>query len=257
MTNGIKPVDLMKTPRPVVAIAEEYIPGQVIDFHDHPRAQLLYALSGVMTATTHKGLWVIPPFTAIWIPPNIPHKISASSHISLRSLYFTRGFYDDEPKGCCVISVSPLLRELILELVKMPRIYPLGGYEERLVALIKDLLQQMDSTPVNLPIPDDFRLKAIYRQLDKNPGDKRTLEAWGQEVGATRRTLTRLFMSETAMTFGHWKRQIILIKSLIRLAEGEPVTRVAMDMGYESSSAFIVMFKKALGKTPSKYFSTA
>lgn len=247
--------DIMAIPRPMVALKEEYVPESVVDYHDHSRSQLLYAISGVMTVITNKGLWVIPPERAVWIPPRIPHKVLASNHISLRSLYFNKGFCDDEPEDCHVLSVSPLLRELIIEAVKLPRLYPLGGAEERLVGVIRDQLQQMDVTPVNLPIPKEPRLKAIYRHLDKDPADNRTLEDWGKEVGASKRTLARLFMTETTLTFGQWKRQIILTKSLTRLAEDEPVTTVAFDMGYKSPSAFIAMFRKALGKTPSKYFA--
>lgn len=245
----------METPRPVVALAEEYIPGEVFDFHNHIRAQLLYASLGVMTVETHKGIWVVPPFRAVWIPPDMDHKVTASNHVSMRSLYFLPENCDNTPDDCCVVSVSPLFRELILEAFRIPRLYPLGGPEERVVAVLLDHVQQMDITPLNLQIPTDPRLKTIYEHLDKNPADNRTLDQWGNVVGLTRRTLTRLFLTETAMTFGQWRQQIRILKSLRLLGEKEQVTTVAMEMGYDNPSAFIAMFKKALGKTPSKYFS--
>lgn len=247
--------NIMDTPRPLVALAVEYSSGEILDFHNHTRAQLLYASFGVMTVETHKGIWVVPPFRAVWIPPHMDHKVIPSKHISMRSLYFLPEFCINTPTDCCVVSVTPLFKELILEASRMPRLYPLNGPEERIISVLIDHVQQMDITALNLPIPKDPRLKIIYRQLDENPGDKRTLDEWGNEIGLTRRTLTRLFLNETAMTFGQWKQQIRILKSLTLLAEKEQVTTVALEMGYDNPSAFIAVFKRALGKTPSKYFS--
>lgn len=254
---GTKPTCLLDTPRPVVALAAEYFPGQVFDFHSHSRAQLLYASSGVMTVETHDGIWVVPPLRAVWIPPAMPHKVLAFNHVSMRSLYFSQEYCEGTPDGCCIVFVSPLFKELILEAARMPRLYPLNGAEERMLLVLMDYIKQMHVAPLTLPVPDDPRIRAIYRSLDENPGDKRTLEEWGKEVGLTRRTLTRLFLMETAMTFGQWKQQIRLLKSLALLAGNEQVTTVAMEVGYDNPSAFIAMFRKALGTTPSKYFSDA
>lgn len=251
-----QPMNIMDTPRPVVALTTEYPPGEILEFHNHPRAQLLYASLGVMTVETHKGIWVVPPHRGVWIPPYMVHKLTVSHHISMRSLYFQPELCGNTPQECCVVSVSPLLKELILEASQMPRLYPRNGPEERLLMVVMDRIRQMDLTPLmNLPIPRDHRLKAIYQHLDENPGDKRTLEEWGDTIGLTRRTLTRLFLAETSMTFGQWKQHIRILKSLPLLAENEQVTTVAMEMGYDNPSAFIAVFKKALGKTPSKYFA--
>ena len=252
---GRESAEFMATPRPVLVKSAEHPPGEIIGFHDHPRSQLLYAAHGVMTVKTDRDIWVVPPSRAVWIPAGIPHQTIVSTHLSMRSLYITPEFCNGAPDTCCVISVSPLLRELILEAVTFPRLYPLNGPEERVMAVILDQLRRMDITSVNVPIPRDPRLKTIFLGLDENPGDRLTLEEWGKAVGATRRTLTRLFLSETAMTFGQWRQQIRLLKALPRLAAGEPVTIVALEMGYETPSAFISMFRKALGKPPGKYFS--
>ncbi|MDD4649847.1 MAG: AraC family transcriptional regulator [Desulfoplanes sp.] len=121
--------------------------------------------------------------------------------------------------------------------------------------VILDQIHDMNVRPLNLPIPKDIRLKKIFFNLSESPGDKKTLEEWGNIVGATRRTITRLFQSEIGMSFGKWRQQIRILESLRRLAVHEPVTSVAIDLGYDSPSAFISMFKKALGKTPGQYFS--
>lgn len=241
--------------RPIIGVEHDYKGEELLTYHSHRRGQLLYASSGVMTVTTKNGIWVVPPLKAVWIPPGKLHKVSFTAPVSLRTLYFSKRYCMRMRRECCSIFVSPLLRELILEAMKLPRLYPLGGAEERIMIMICDQLETMKEVPLNLPIPKEPRLRRIYTSLWNNPGDRRTLEEWGKEVGAARRTLARLFQAETSMTFGVWKRQIILQQSLARLANNESVTTVAIDMGYDCPSAFISMFKKYMGKSPGRYFS--
>ncbi len=258
--NGTKGVDsdpqnLIEAPRPIVGLAKEFPSGYLIESHQHTRSQLLYASTGVMTVTTDGGIWVVPPLRAVWIPAQTQHQIKASGSLSMRTLYIDPAHCDKTPEHCCVVTVSPLLRELILIAVKMPTDYPLNSPEERIMSVILDQIQHLDVKPLSLAIPKETRLNKIFRGLTENPGDKRTLEEWGKLVGATRRTLTRLFHSEVGMSFGQWRQQIRILESLRRLALNESVISVAIDLGYDSPSAFISMFKKALGKTPGQYFS--
>ena len=118
-----------------------------------------------------------------------------------------------------------------------------------------DQISSMHTAPLDLQIPVDERLRKIYTQLSNNPGDNKTLEDWGEKVGATGRTLARRFRSETGMSFRQFRQQVRILEALRRLGMKEPVTTVAIDLGYDSPSAFISMFKKALGKTPGQYFA--
>ena len=154
-----------------------------------------------------------------------------------------------------MIAVTPLLKELILQAAAMPRLYPLKGPEERLLAVILDQIRIMRIAPLELPIPENVWLKKIYKRLSSSPEDNRKLEDWGKMVGATGRTLARYFRLETGMTFGQWRQQIRILEALKRLGMKESVTTVSLDLGYDSPSAFISMFKKALGKTPGQYFA--
>jgi AraC-like DNA-binding protein len=257
-TNSVdsNPQDIMNAPGPVVGLAKAFPSGYLIESHQHTRSQLLYASTGVMTVTTDGGIWVVPPLRAVWIPAQTQHQIKASGNLSMRTLYIDPDHCVGTPGQCCVVTVSPLLRELILHAVKMPIDYPLDSPEERIMGVILDQIQHLDVKPLSLAIPKETRLNKIFRELSENPGDKRTLEEWGKLVGATRRTLTRLFHSEVGMSFGQWRQQIRILESLRRLALNESVISVAIDLGYDSPSAFISMFKKALGKTPGQYFST-
>lgn len=253
-STDIDPEDIMDLPRPIVGMSKEFPSGHIIESHQHIRSQFLYASNGVMTVTTDEGIWVVPPLRGVWIPAQTLHQIKISGNLSMRTLYIDPGHCMDTPEHCCVVSVSPLLRELILHAVKMPSLYLLDSPEERIMNVILDQIHYMDITPLSLPIPRDQRLRILFLKLSENPGDHRTLEDWGKLVGATRRTLTRLFQSEIGMGFGQWRQQIRILESLRRLALKDPVTTVAIDLGYDSPSAFISMFKKALGKTPGQYF---
>ncbi len=246
---------ILDVPRPIVAMAKDFPDGHLITFHQHRRAQLLYASSGVMTVTTDIGMWVVPPLRAVWIPAHISHRIHASGHVSMRTLYIQTDIGTGLPEGCCVVSVPPLLRELILHAMDIPPLYALNGPDGRLMNVILDQIRGMDIAPLELPIPKDPRLKKIYEHLAARPEDNRTLEDWGKMVGATGRTLARHFRVETGMAFGQWRQQVRILEALKRLALDEPVTAVAIELGYESPSAFINMFKRALGKTPGQYFA--
>jgi len=86
-----------------------------------------------------------------------------------------------------------------------------------------------------------------------NPADSRELADWAKKVGASKRTLVRLFPEQTGMTFREWRQQRRLLHALELLATGESVTNIALELGYENTSAFIAMFRRCLGTTPRRY----
>jgi AraC-like DNA-binding protein len=238
----------------VAAYAHDYPKGHHIAPHCHARHQLAYARSGVMTVTMPHGAWVVPPQRAVWLPARIPHEIRCATAVAMRTLYVAPGAAAGLPPSCCVVHVSPLLRELVLASVEAP------GPERRrrrLAALILAELAAATVAPLHLPEPMDPRVRRITEALRADPGDPRTLAAWSRQVGASGRTLSRLFLAETGMTFRQWQRQARLLAALVKLARREPVTAVALDLGYDSPSAFIHAFRRALGTTPGAYFATA
>lgn len=246
--------NLQNTPRAIVAWSEDYSSGHLIDMHRHERAQLLFASRGVMSVTTAEGAWVVPPLRAVWIPAQTDHRIVCSGNVSMRTLYVSQDQLENPPEQCSVVSVPPLLRELILYAVEMPRLYNTSGPDGRIAQVIIDSIQKLQVAPLDLPIPDDIKLLKIHQALTSKPADQRTLSEWADNVGVTSRTLARKIKAETNLTFGQWRQQIRLLEALRRLGQKEAVTRVAVDLGYDSPSAFIAMFKKALGSTPGQYF---
>jgi len=240
--------------RPIASRSRDLPDGHLIERHHHRRAQLLFASHGTMVVNTDQGIWVVPTQRAVWIPAFVDHAVASRSQLSLRSLYFTPSVTPGMPETCAVVTVTPLLRELILACVALSEDYDEDGADGRLVRVLLDQIRTLPETPLHLPMPTDSRLQPIVEALSAHPADGRSLAEWAGHVGASARTLTRLFIRETGMSFRDWRQQVRLLEALTRLGDGHPVTTVAMDLGYESQSAFITMFKRALGKTPGKYF---
>jgi len=252
---SIDPDDFQAVARPIAAMAKDYPDGWVNQWHRHRRAQLVYASSGVMTIRTPHGIWIVPPDRALWIPATVDHEITMAGAVTMRTLYIEPGVVHGLPDVCAVVAVSGLLRELILRAVEMPLLYDETGADGRVAGLIFDELRALPALPLHLPSPHDSRLQRLCAGVQQRPADDRTLEAWGREVGASARTLARLFRDETGLTFGRWRAQARLLSALGRLASGEKVTTVALDLGYDSPSAFTALFRRHFGVPPSRYFS--
>jgi AraC-like DNA-binding protein len=197
----------------------------------------------------------VPPQRAVWVPPRTDHESRMSGKVAMRTLYLRRDAAARLPRRCCVMNVSSLLRELVLAATEMPVVYDERGRDGRVMRLIMDELARASDLPLHLPLPGDRRLARICDAILKAPADTRSLEDWAGEVGASSRTLARHFRQETGMSFAAWRQQARLLESLRRLAAGEAVTKVALDCGYASPSAFGAMFRRALGVTPSAYFA--
>ncbi len=239
----------------MVVRQEDHPAGYRVPPHQHGWAQLLYAWEGVMRVITEAGQWVVPCQRAVWIPPRIEHEVYSIQRTRLRNLYICPGDSQRLPDRCSVVQVSPLLRELIREVAGFPVLYDEAGPEGRLVSVLMDQICQLPVNPLHLPIPADSRLLQITRGLLADPADERSLQAWSEYAGASARTLARLFRVETGMTFGQWRQQVRLLEALGRIAGGDSIARVAGDLGYQSQSAFIAMFRRALGTTPGQYFA--
>lgn len=233
----------------LTAIARDYPDGAHVPPHRHSQAQFLYAAEGLMRLVTAEGAWVIPPTRAVWIPPQVEHEIFMSGAVRMRTLYLSP---QAEPAGledCCVLAVTALLRELILRAMDSPD-GEAGELVERLLLLEIASLRHL---PLALPFPADRRLRGICLALLQRPEHPHTLEDWGLEVGASARTLARLFRQELGMSFQEWRQQLRLTEALPRLLAGVSVQRIASELGYGSARAFSAMFKRLVGENPREY----
>ena len=178
-----------------------------------------------------------------------------SGAVSMRTLYFLPALVPRLPRGCFVLNVSALLRELILHACTYPKLSKKRRNERAIIEIVVDQLESAHAVSLQLPHPEDSRALKVAQVLLKDPGEQRTLKRLCADCGASKRTIERLFLAETNMTFGKWRQQLRLLHALRQLASGEKVTASALEAGYASTSAFISMFRKQLGTTPTRYFA--
>jgi len=206
-----------------------------------------------MTVRTSEGTWVVPPRRAVWIPAKTAHSVLMSGPVSMRTLYLREGMVRHLPRNCCVVNVSPLLQELIVHACQFPRMNRRSRTQAHLIDLILDQLTAVKAIPLQLPTPADSRAQRVAAMLQGDPAEARSLSALCRQSGASKRTIERVFEKETNLTLGKWRQQLRLLRSLQLLAAGEKITSAALEAGYSSPSAFIAMFRKALGTTPRQY----
>lgn len=242
--------------RPILTMSYRLGPART-PAHAHSRAHLFYCTEGVFRLMRKAGTWMVPPSQAVWVPCGADHSVYTTQPIALLSLFVDASAVAGLPADCRVVHVSPLLRELIREAVEVGNDYPPDGAGARLMRVILDQLHDLEPAALSLPLASDKRVRRVAEALLENPADERSLEDWALQVGASARTLARLFASETGLTFAEWRRQVRLLEAIDRLGKGQAVTRVALDLGYESPSAFIAMFRRTLGAPPRKYFKHA
>jgi AraC-like DNA-binding protein/mannose-6-phosphate isomerase-like protein (cupin superfamily) len=245
--------DFEALPQPVIAYGHDLEKGNVLPFHSHRRGQLVYASSGIMIVTTRSASYTVPPQRAVWMPPGIEHQISAQSPVKLRTLYIDSRAAMGLPDEVYVLQVTLFLRELIVAAVAAGREIEPDSPQSRVIAVILDQIPTQPIASLKLPLPSDPRLSRVTQALIDNPADSRDLDEFAKEVGASKRTLVRLFPSQTGMTFSEWRQQRRLSYALELLITGESVTAIALETGYDNTSAFIAMFRRCLGTTPMRY----
>jgi AraC-like DNA-binding protein len=210
-----------------------------------------------MTVRTSAGTWVVPTHRAVWIPAAVRHTITMSGVVAMRTLYLKPRLARTLPRSCCVVNVSPLLKELILYSCNFAALKKSIQWQRHLIDAIVDQLKAIQMVPLQLPNLSDPRGLRVAEILIADPSDVRPLAQICKEAGAGKRTVERLFQEEVGMTFGKWRQQLRLMQAMRLLAEGAKVTHAALEAGYSAPSAFISMFRKALGTTPTLYFRAA
>lgn len=233
-----------------VALASHYPDGHHVADHRHSRAQLLHPRTGVVLITTDRGRWIVPPDHAMWIPPGVVHSVDMIGAVAMHSIYVLPGAVAGLPEDLRVLGMTGLVRHLIDEAVRLvPQAAP-SGRDALILQLILSELPGLREQPLALPFPGDARLAGLCRQFLDAPSAHAGIDAWAESLGMSRRTFTRRFAAETGLSFSAWRQQACVLAALPRLAAGEPVTSVALDLGYDSVPAFTTMFKRLLGKPP-------
>ena len=237
-------------PRPVAALAESFARGAIIPAHSHKRDQLIFAVQGTMTVQASRGLWILPPSHALWVPAGVVHQIRMGGRVEMRTLYIQPQHAERIRHECHVLFVSPLLRELIVRAMELPSLYDERGMEGRLMTLMLDEIALLPAQPLGLRMPSDPRLLRLCELVLRDLATPHSITELGASVGLSERSVIRLFTEETGLSFGRWQNQARLLKAFELFEHGQSMTRVALELGYSGSSAFSKMFRRTMGKSP-------
>ncbi|MEV0388054.1 helix-turn-helix transcriptional regulator [Nonomuraea sp. NPDC050643] len=226
--------------------------GQWISPHSHTHHQLAWTRSGVLSVAVDDAYWILPPTRALWLPAGVVHRTGATRDAILCSLYL-------DPERCALdwteptaVGVDGLLAHLIAYLAREDLA---DDARLRAEAVVLDLLRPLPALPIDVPPPVDDRVRAVADALLDNPADPRGLDAHARAIGVSRRTLTRLFVRDTGMSFDRWRTHMRLRAALPLLAEGRPVAQVAHTVGYATPSAFLAAFRRTVGTSPGRYLN--
>lgn len=226
--------------------------------HSHDWAQLVFSLSGAVRVSTASSTFIVPPSRAVWIPAGVEHAVTAVELADLRTCYLHGPLLTGEAwSHSRVLEVSPLLRELSVELAEMLENGTATRREALLSELVLDELRRARSLPLGVNLPKDARLRRLCEAMLDAPGRHASLQDWAQEVGASARTLTRLFRSELGTSFARWREQLLLAQALAMAARGRPINVIASELGYGSASAFSAMVTRTVGMSPRRFFAAS
>ena len=223
-----------------------------IPFHQHRKGQLILALHGGVTCEVEHAMWMVPPQYAVWIPGDMLHSNRATASAELCFLFIEPGVVS-MPDRCCTLKIEPLVRELILALASRRRTGGNAANAERLVGLLFDELPRQPEEQLQLPVSGHPKLREMVHYMEHHADAPRTLAQWGTILAMSERNLARLIVRETGMSYRRWRQQLQLIQALHLMLGGQNVQQAAQALGYDSTTAFITMFKKALGQTPARY----
>lgn len=243
------------TPSPAVARHIDFVDyAAEVPVHTHRKGQLIVALYGAVICRAENDIWIVPPDCAVWIPGGIPHSAKATWNAHLNYLFIEPGAAA-LPEKCCTLAISPLIKELVDRLTNEEVDYPAESHVGRLIRVTLDELAAMPQQKLSLPVSAHPKIRAMADALVSHPEDRSTFKVWAKRLALSERSLARLMLRETGLTFGRWRQQLHLIIALRELASGVSVQNVAANLGYESVNAFITMFRKTMGSTPAYYFA--
>nr|WP_150621096.1 helix-turn-helix transcriptional regulator [Pandoraea horticolens] len=239
---------------PITGVVTRYPAGHVVPEHSHRRGHLLYAADGVLLIEAATGRWLVPPTTAVWLRPGIPHRLVIPAPAAVHGIFIHEAAAVRLPAQDCVLHVSPLLRELIGALTSLDLKSAHSKREKLLGDLLLEELGLQPPLPFHLPWPSDAQIRRVCDALVSDPAHPAMADDWAATLAMSTKTFHRRFQKCTGLTFGRWRQQTRLMSSMTLLLDGAPITQVALNSGYESHSAYAVAFKKHFGRPPSEFF---
>lgn len=225
----------------------EYLP------HHHPWGQLIYIRTGVLALNVGDQRFLAPSKFAVWLPAGVEHSSYNRKLSQFRTINISARLCADLPAEACLLNVGPLFNAIVDNCFERDLIFPETREDLRLCRVLVDQLKQAPVHQTYLPSSQDKFLAPVLRMLESCPSDNTPLSIWAQRVYTTERTLSRRCQIELGMSFSEWRQRLRFLHSLPLLEQGKTVQEVALEVGYSSSSAFIVMFQQISGTTPERY----
>ncbi|OWQ91489.1 hypothetical protein CDN99_10080 [Roseateles aquatilis] len=243
--------------RPVRAKSRSMDGNMDIQAHFHAWGQLVFSVSGVVRVSTDRATFLVPPSRAVWIPAGLVHAVTAVEQCELRTLYLLDPPSDDgQWLQNRVLEVSPLLRELVVQLAR-DEVRPGDAVTDREVwigKLILDEIGRARGLQLGVALPADKRLRRLCEAVLAEPMRHASLDDWAAQVGASARTVSRLFRQELGSSYAQWRQQALLAEALRLAARKTPMGLIAAELGYASASAFSAMVTRTVGMPPSRFF---
>ncbi|SOE08306.1 AraC family transcriptional regulator [Hoeflea halophila] len=236
----------------MLAFAHSLARDEHVSEHHHSRSQLLHPITGVVIVTTPAGRWMVPPGHALWIPAGTRHAVDTAGEVEVQSAYVRLDAIDGLPTHLHVTGMTRLMQSLLDEAVRIgPEV------TDTRADLIRNILLHeiplLPERPLVLPLPRNPRLAELCRSFIARPSAQLEIDDWANTVGMSRRSFTRLFRQQTGLSLSAWRQQACVMAALPRLSAGEPVTAVAMELGYDSIPAFTTMFSRVMGAPPKSF----
>jgi AraC-like DNA-binding protein len=244
--------------RPLLFRCRRLDAGRTVRPHCHPRGQLAWAMRGVLRVMSGSSVWIVPPSHAVWVPGGVEHQVATDTtadvhHVFVHPDHAVRR--RDGAARCCVLTMTLLVRELLLRLQNLEDVAPGDARTRRLGDVILDEIEDLPEAPLSLPGGRDPRLVRLTRHLGDRPNDRQSLAELAGIVGASVRTLERLFRQETGLSFRSWRARLRLLAAIERLEAGDSATTAALSIGYSTPSAFVAAFRQQFGAPPQRFLA--
>ncbi|EGR1093560.1 AraC family transcriptional regulator [Vibrio cholerae] len=236
-----------RLPACVVGIAAD-IGNHDSGLHQHQKGQLLFAPQGCIRFALDDSICILPPTKAVWIPSGTRHRAIMTNVVAYRSIYFDCHAFKC-PDHITMIEVNALLKALIDKMALWSWDTPQESMNNTTTLFWEEFYAAQRQT-FHLPLPTNRRFKVFRKQLMQATFFAPDLVSLANSVGASSKTVTRLFKAETGMSYQEWKQQWRLLKAIELLSKETPVNQVSDWLGFSSDSAFIAFFKKQTGQTP-------
>ncbi|WP_439651399.1 AraC family transcriptional regulator [Photobacterium atrarenae] len=228
--------------------------GWVDEMHCHDWHQLIFPVRGLVQTQAGQSQFLVPHTSALFVPAGVHHESVAITETSFIGLYLNPRYGRDYGQHLRPLEMTPFFKALVLELRQRCQA-PEQGHDKtlRLLAVLFDQIHDGDGYSYQLLVPQDRRVKLMFERLTAEPALTWSLAQWGEVVGASERTLSRLFLKEFNTTFALWRQHLRLVYSLSLLESSLPVQAIAHQVGYQNDSSYIKAFKARFGMTPQQF----